>query len=114
MADLLLGTLEMSTYMPNQPQHEAVADLRIRLEQTQHQVVKLQTQYRDIEARLATCEARCPAPVGEHDSDEDLAGSSMLPTIDERAPQLKRERSASEVPVDTIVKSEELEKLAAS
>ncbi|KAK5729550.1 hypothetical protein LTR17_011853 [Elasticomyces elasticus] len=42
MSDLLLNALEVSTYVPKQPQNEEVADLRIRLEQTQHQVLELQ------------------------------------------------------------------------
>ncbi|KAK4902545.1 hypothetical protein LTR27_000482 [Elasticomyces elasticus] len=114
MADLLLDALEVSTCVPNQPHNEQMADLRIRLEQTQHQVVELQGQYQDLEARLATCEARCPALTVEHDVEQDLADSSMLPTIAGRAPQLKRERSRTEEPLDTLVKSEEFEEVAAS
>ncbi|KAK5704835.1 hypothetical protein LTR97_001944 [Elasticomyces elasticus] len=63
MAGLLLHALEVSTYMPNQTQAKEVADLRIRLGQTQHQVVELQGQYQDLEERLAVYESHHAAPM---------------------------------------------------
>ncbi|KAK5684520.1 hypothetical protein LTS10_004390 [Elasticomyces elasticus] len=63
MADLLLNALEVSIYVPKQPQNEEVAELRIRFEQTQHQVVELQGQYQDLEARLAVYESNHAPPM---------------------------------------------------
>ncbi|KAK3643186.1 hypothetical protein LTR56_010333 [Elasticomyces elasticus] len=108
MAGLFLDALELSTYMPKQPQNEEVADLRIRLGQTQHQVVELQGQYQDLEARLAVYESNHAPPIVGRETEQDMSISEM------RTSRLKRERTASAESLDTTVKSEQIEEVAAS
>ncbi|KAK5719742.1 hypothetical protein LTR17_015193 [Elasticomyces elasticus] len=106
MVELLLDAPEALT--PIQPPYEEVADLRIRLEQTQHQVVKLQGQYQSLEARLALYESNHAPPMVGGETEQDMSISEM------RTSRLKRVRSASEESLDMIVKSEEHEEVAAS
>ncbi|KAK5711281.1 hypothetical protein LTR15_012571 [Elasticomyces elasticus] len=108
MAGLLLDALEVSTYMPNQTQAKEVADLRIRLGQTQHQVVELQGRYQDLEARLAVYQSNHAPPMVGGETEQDMSISEMSTS------RLKRERTASAESLDTTVKSEQIEEVAAS